>query len=580
MAMQFNTAAKNTPVLVKLPAWRRRVLLVMVLLGFAVLLGRGVYLQSLNKHFLQEKGDARYSRALTLPAHRGRITDRYGELLAISSPVESVWASPPDVKINALQTKKLADLLKLKTDVVNKKLANSEREFVYLKRRLSPELAGEVMKLEIPGVYLQREYKRYYPAGEVTAHLVGFTGIDDKGQEGFELTMNDTLSGKAGSRRVIKDRAGHIIEDLEAVKVPQDGLDVTLSIDRRIQYLAHRELAKAVALHKAKAGAAIVLDARTGEVLAMANVPTYNPNNPVNIQGKSRNRAITDVFEPGSTLKPMTAAAALESGKYLPETKIQTAPGYMSIGPATIHDAHPHGILTVAEIIQKSSNVGSAKMALSLDRQYMWTMFNQMGFGTKTRIGFPGEASGRLRPYKTWRPIEQATMSYGHGISLTLLQLARAYTVFANDGELKPVSLLKLKEAPVGTQVFSAQTAHQIKDMLETVVLPGGTALRAQVLGYRVAGKTGTTHKLGPTGYEKDKYVGSFVGMAPASNPRLIMAVMIDEPTSGEYYGGTVAAPVFSAVMADALRMLAVPQDAPNNNIVIPDDVEDVKEIV
>lgn len=580
MAMQFNTAAKHTPVQVKLPAWRRRVLLVMVLLGFAVLIGRGVYLQSLNKRFLQEKGDARYSRALTLPAHRGRITDRYGELLAISSPVESVWASPPDVKINAQQTKKLAELLKLKSDVINKKLANSEREFVYLKRRLSPELAGEVMKLEIPGVYLQREYKRYYPAGEVTAHLVGFTGIDDKGQEGFELTMNDTLSGKTGSRRVIKDRAGHIIEDLEAVKVPQDGLDVTLSIDRRIQYLAHRELAKAVALHKAKAGAAIVLDARTGEVLAMANVPTYNPNNPVNIQGKSRNRAITDVFEPGSTLKPMTAAAALESGKYLPETKLQTAPGYMSIGPATIHDAHPHGILTVAEIIQKSSNVGSAKMALSLDRQYMWTMFNQMGFGTKTRIGFPGEASGRLRPYKSWRPIEQATMSYGHGISLTLLQLARSYTVFANDGELKPVSLLKLKEAPVGTQVFSAQTANQIKDMLETVVLPGGTALRAQVLGYRVAGKTGTTHKLGPTGYEKDKYVGSFVGMAPASSPRLIMAVMIDEPTSGQYYGGTVAAPVFSAVMADALRMLAVPQDAPNNNVVIPDDVEDVKEIV
>jgi cell division protein FtsI (penicillin-binding protein 3) len=392
--------------------------------------------------------------------------------------------------------------------------------------------------------------------------------------------MNDTLSGKAGSRRVIKDRAGHIVEDLEAVKVPQDGRDVTLSIDRRIQYLAHRELAKAVELHKAKAGAAIVLDAKTGEVLAMANVPTYNPNNPVNIQGKSRNRAITDIFEPGSTLKPMTAAAGLESGKYLPETKLQTAPGYMAIGPAVIHDAHPHGILTVAEIIQKSSNVGSAKIALSLDRQYLWTMFNQMGFGTKTRIGFPGEASGRLRPYKSWRPIEQATMSYGHGISLTLLQLARAYTVFANDGELKPVSLLKLKDAPVGTQVFSAQTAHQIKDMLETVVLPGGTALKAQVLGYRVAGKTGTTHKLGPTGYEKDKYVGSFVGMAPASNPRLIMAVMIDEPTSGQYYGGTVAAPVFSAVMSDALRMLSVPQDAPNNNVVIPQDVEDVKEIV
>lgn len=579
MAMQqFNQASNH--VVVKLPAWRRRILLVMVLLGFAVLIGRGVYLQSLNKRFLQEKGDARYSRALTLPAHRGKITDRYGELLAISSPVESVWASPPDVEINAQQTKRIAELLNIKTDVIKKKLANSEREFVYLKRRISPELAGEVMKLEVPGIYLQREYKRYYPAGDVTAHLVGFTGIDDKGQEGFELTMNNMLSGTAGSRRVIKDRAGHIVEDLEAVKVPQDGHDVVLSIDRRIQYLAHRELVKAVELHKAKAGAAIVLDARTGEVLAMTNVPTYNPNNPVNIQGKARNRAITDVFEPGSTLKPVTAAAALESGKYLPDTKIQTAPGYMSIGPATIHDAHPHGVLTVSEVIQKSSNVGSAKMALSLDRQYLWGVFNQMGFGAKTRIGFPGEASGRLRDYKTWRPIEQATMSYGHGISLTLLQLARAYTVFANDGELKPVSLLKLKDAPVGTQVFSAKTAHQIKDMLELVVLPGGTALRAQVLGYRVAGKTGTTHKLGPAGYEKDKYVGSFVGMAPASNPRLIMAVMIDEPTSGEYYGGTVAAPVFSAVMADALRMLAVPQDAPNNNVVIPDDVEDVKEVV
>lgn len=567
-------------IIVKLPAWRRRLLLVLVLLGFVALLGRSVYLQSFHKRFLQEKGDARYNRTLTLPSQRGKITDRYGELLAISSPVESVWANPSDVKINAYQTKKMADLLGLKTAVVNKKLANSEREFVYLKRRVSPELAAEVMKLGVPGIYLQREYKRYYPAGEVTAHLVGFTGIDDQGQEGFELTMDKTLSGKSGSRRVIKDRAGHIIEDLEAVKVPQDGHDVVLSIDRRIQYLAHRELVKAVETYKAKAGAAIVLDAKTGEVLAMANVPTYNPNNPVNIQGKSRNRAITDVFEPGSTMKTVTAAAALESGQYQPDTKIQTAPGYMSIGPATIHDAHPHGVLTVSEVIQKSSNVGAAKMALSLDRQYMWGVLNLIGFGTKTRIGFPGEASGRLRDYKTWRPIEQATMSYGHGISVTLLQLARAYTVFANDGELKPVSLLKLKDVPVGTQVFTAKTAHEVKDMLELVVLPGGTALRAQVLGYRVAGKTGTTHKLGDHGYEKDKYVGSFVGMAPASNPRLIMAVMIDDPSSGEYYGGTVAAPVFSAVMADALRMLAVPQDAPNDNVVIPGDVEDVKESI
>lgn len=572
-------------VVVKLPAWRRRLLLVLVLLGFVALLGRSLYLQSFHKRFLQEKGDARYNRTLVLPSQRGKITDRHGELLAISSPVESIWANPSDVKIDGNQTKKIADLLSLKLEVVNKKLANSEREFVYLKRRVSPELAAEVMRLGVPGVYLQREYKRYYPAGEVTAHLVGFTGIDDQGQEGFELTMNKTLSGKSGSRKVIKDRAGHIIEDLEAVKVPQDGHDVVLSIDRRIQYLAHRELAKAVDKFKAKAGAAIVLDAKTGEVLAMANVPTYNPNNPVNIQGKSRNRAITDTFEPGSTMKTVTAAAALESGLYRSETKIQTAPGRMTIGSATIHDAHAHGVLTVSEIIQKSSNIGSAKMALSLDKQYMWGVFNLIGFGTKTRIGFPGEASGRLRDFKTWRPIEQATMSYGHGISVTLLQLARAYTVFANDGELKPVSLLKLKEAPVGTQVFSPATAHAVKDMLELVVLPGGTALRAQVLGYRVAGKTGTTHKLSPQGgYEKDKYVGSFVGMAPASNPRLIMAVMIDDPSSGEYYGGTVAAPVFSAVMADTLRMLAIPQDAPNNNVVLSDDlpsgVDEVKESI
>ncbi len=579
--------AMNMPVVVKLPTWRRRVLLAAVLLGFAALLGRGLYLQSYHKKFLQEKGDARYSRTLVLSAQRGKIIDRHGELLAISSPVESVWASPPDVKIDDTQTKQIAEILQIEPEIVSKKLVNSERGFVYLKRRISPELAAQVMKVGVPGVYLQREYKRYYPAGDVTAHLVGFTGLDDTGQEGFELAMNSALSGKEGSRRVIKDRSGHIIEDLQAVKVPQDGHDVVLSIDRRIQYLAYRELAKAVELHKAAAGAAIVLDAKTGEVLAMVNVPTYNPNNPINIKGKTRNRAIVDMFEPGSTMKPVTIAAGLESGQYQPDTKIQTAPGTLKIGPATIHDSHAHGILTVAEVIQKSSNVGASKIALTLDKKYMWDTFNQLGFGTKTHIGFPGEAAGQVRNYKTWRPIEQATMSFGNGISVTLLQLARAYTAFANDGELKPVSLLKLQDTPVGTQVFSAKTANEMKAMLEMVVLPGGTALKAQILGYRVAGKTGTTHKLGAHGYEKDKYVGSFVGMAPASNPRLIMAIMIDEPnTAGDqYYGGVVAAPVFSAVMADALRMLAIPQDAPNNNVVIPtdnlpDSVDDVKEII
>ena len=569
--------------IVKLPAWRRRVLLISVLVLFAGLFMRGIYLQSLHKEFLQKKGDARYSRALVLQAHRGKITDRNGELLAISSPVESVWASPPDVEINNKQKTALAKLLTIKTKDIDKKIANREREFVYLKRRISPDLAAKVMSLEIPGVFLQREYKRFYPAGDVTAHLVGFTGIDDNGQEGFELAQNSVLSGKAGSRRVIQDRQGHIVEDLEAVKVPQDGRDLVLSIDRRLQYLAFRELQKAVEVHKAKAGAAVILDAKTGEVLAMVNLPTYNPNNPVNIKGKTRNRAITDMFEPGSTMKAVTAAAAMQFGDYKPDTKIQTAPGALSIGPATIHDTHPHGILTVAQVVQKSSNVGAAKMALSLKKEELWSTFNQLGFGSLANIGFPGEASGILRSYKTWRPIEQATMSYGHGISVTLLQLARSYTVFANEGELKPVSLIKLAESPVGHQVFSAQVANDVKDMLEMVVQPGGTALRAQVAGYRMAGKTGTAHKIGGTGYEKDKYVGSFVGIAPASNPRLIMAVMIDEPgiENEQYYGGIVAAPVFAAVMADALRMLAVPQDSPNTNIVIPpESIEDAKEVV
>jgi cell division protein FtsI (penicillin-binding protein 3) len=569
--------------IVKLPAWRRRVLLIGMLALFAGLFARGIYLQSLHKEFLQKKGDARYSRSLVLQAHRGKITDRNGELLAISSPVESVWASPPDVVINKQQKVLLAKLLKIKVKDIDKKIANRAREFVYLKRRISPDLAAQVMSLKISGVFLQREYKRFYPAGDVTAHLVGFTGIDDNGQEGFELAQNALLSGKAGSRRVIQDRQGHIVEDLEAVKVPQDGHDLVLSIDRRLQYLAFRELAKAVDKHQAKAGAVVILDAKTGEVLAMVNLPTYNPNNPVDIKGKTRNRAITDTFEPGSTMKAITASAAMQFGDFSPETKVQTAPGFMTIGPATIRDSHEHGILSVAEVIQKSSNVGSAKMALSLKKEALWSTFNQLGFGSRANIGFPGEASGILRPYKTWRPIEQATMSYGHGISVTLLQLARAYTVFANEGEIKPVSLVKLKGSSVGHQVFSAKVANDVKAMLELVVQPGGTALRAQVAGYRVGGKTGTAHKIGPKGYEEDKYVASFVGIAPASNPRLIMAVMIDEPNieKDQYYGGVAAAPVFAAVMADALRMLAVPQDSPSTNVVIPPETtEDAKEVV
>lgn len=563
---------------IKLPQWRRRLLLVLVLLCFGVLIGRAVLLQGVRHSFYQKEGDARTTRAMTLYAHRGMIVDRNGEPLAISSPVESIWANPADAQANKAQVAQLAKLLEMKEAEISTKLAKQNRDFVYLKRRISPELANHIMALHIPGVYMQREYKRFYPAGEVSAHLVGYTGSDEKGLEGFELQYQSWLSGKTGSRHVIKDRQGHIVDDLEAVKLPQDGRDLVVSIDRKVQYLAYRELAKAVEENNAKAGAAVVLNAKTGEILAMANYPAYNPNNPSKDVTKSRNRAIVDQFEPGSTMKPMTISAALETGKYTPETKIETAAGTYKIGPATVHDSHPNGLLTVAQVIQKSSNVGSAKIALSLEPKYMWGVFNQLGFGTITHVNFPGEAAGKLRNYKTWRPIEQATISFGNGISVTLLQLARAYTVFANDGELRPVTLLKSKDVAVGQQVFSKETALSVRDMLETVVQAGGTAPKAQVMGYRVAGKTGTAHKPGIGGYQ-DKYIASFVGMAPASNPKLIVAVMIDEPSNGQYYGGIVAAPVFSAVMGATLRMMGVPQDAPNNNVILPPaDIPEVKE--
>jgi cell division protein FtsI (penicillin-binding protein 3) len=577
--MKIKRQQKRQQEVASLPVWRRRVLLVSVLAGFVLLVVQSVYLQSTNRDFLQKKGGDRYIRTLELQADRGRIEDRNGEILAGSSPVGSVWVNPSVVNVTEKQKLALSALLGIKAAELDQKMGNKQKEFIYIKRRISPDLAEKVQALNIPGVYLEREYKRFYPAGDVASHIVGFTGVDGNGQEGLELVRNDELAGKAGQRRVIKDRSGQIVEELEVVSEPSDGRELVLSIDRRIQYLVFRELSKAIAQFKAKAGSAVILDAKTGEVLAMVNLPTYNPNNPTNIKGKTRNRALTDVFEPGSTMKPVTAAAALQFGGYDAATKVNTAHGHLVIGPATIHDTHPYDELTVAQVVQKSSNVGAAKIALSLDKKKLWDVFNQLGFGEKTDIGFPGEVRGKVRDYKTWRPIEQATMSYGHGISVTLLQLARAYTVFANDGELKPVTLVKLDKSPKGQQVFSAEVANNVKDMLEMVVQEGGTGTNAQVAGYRIAGKTGTAHKLGLHGYERDKYVGSFVGLAPASNPRLIMAVMVDEPTSGLYYGGTVAAPVFSSVMSEVLRLLAVPQDAPNNNVVIPVD-EDVREMV
>jgi cell division protein FtsI (penicillin-binding protein 3) len=571
----------NPALSVRLPVWRARLLLLLVFFGFLVLAARALYLQGLHNDFLQQKGETRYARVIEISAHRGMVTDRNGEPLALSTPVESVWAAPVDANLSAEQRAKLTRLLGMDAAELKKKLAETEREFVYLKRQLPPEQAAKVVQLNLPGVFLQREYRRYYPAAEVTAHVVGVTGMDDNGQEGIELAYQDWLTGKAGSRRVIKDRLGHVVEDIESIRAPQQGRELALSIDQRIQYLAFRELKSAIALNEAKAGSLVVLDVNTGEVLALANWPTYNPNNRDTLTvGRSRNRAVVDLFEPGSTLKPFTVAAALESGQVSPGSMIDTQGGHYTIGNRTIHDAHPEGILTVAQVIQKSSNIGSAKMALAMAPQKLWTILSDVGFGTQTKVGFPGEATGRLRAYQTWKPIEQATMSYGHGISVSLLQLARAYSVFATDGKLKPVTLVKRDQPVEGKAVISPRTAMAVRKMLEMVTQPGGTATRAQVAGFRVAGKTGTAHKLSGAAYASDRYISSFVGFAPASNPRLVIAVMLDEPGGRSYYGGEVAAPVFSTVMAGALRLLGIEPDAALDNVISPDSAPVVREEV
>lgn len=562
----------------ELAPWRARLVLILLLGAMATLIGRSLYLQAFNNEFLISKGESRYERVLEVAATRGRIMDRNGDVMAISTPVKSVWAIPEDARLQPADARKLAQLLDMDVRDLTRKLAE-DKGFVFVKRQIPPELAERVMAMKLPGIHLQNEYRRYYPAGEVPAHVLGFTGANDVGQEGIELAFNSELAGQAGSRRVIKDRRGNIVEDIENIKTPIEGKDVLLSLDAKIQYLAYASLKQSVTENRAKAGAVVVLDAKTGEILALSNLPTYNPNNRTNLAGgQLRNRVFTDTFEPGSTMKPFTAALALEKGKVRFDTPIQTAPGKLTIGPATISDAHAHGILTVAQIIQKSSNVGSAKMALAMTPDDMWQMFDALGFGTPLKLGFPGEAGGRLRPAKTWKPIEQATMSYGHGISVTLIQLAHAYMALARDGDLTPLMLTKAS-GPVtgGKTVFSAQTAREVRAMLEMAVLPGGTAPKAQIPGYRVAGKTGTAHKI-EGGVYANKYVSSFVGFAPVSDPRLIVAVMIDEASAGKYYGGDVAAPVFAKVMAGALRTLGVAQDAPLRPIQLGDESQQVRE--
>ena len=575
----MNVGVHSARLNLRLEGWRSRLLLLCLVGCFAGLAARAAWLQGFHAGFLQQKGEERYSRVIEMAGSRGIVRDRNGQPLAISTPSESLWASREDVEMTATQSRQLANLLHVDARELMQRLNDGKGNFVYLKRQVTPEIAQQVMDLKIPGLYQQHGFHRAYPKGEETAHLVGFTDADDRGQEGVELAYQAQLGGLSGARRVIKDRAGRIIEDVESIRVPRAGKDVTLSVDARIQHLAYRELHNAVVVNKAKAGAVVVLDTKTGEVLALANYPDYDPNNRAHLSGAQlRNRAITDTFEPGSTMKPFTIATALEAGKVTPNTVIPTSGGQMTIGPSTIRDTHPASALTVSQVIQHSSNVGAARIALSLPSETLWNMFTDVGFGQTPKLGFPGEAGGRVRPYRTWKPIEQATMSYGNGISVSLIQLARAYTIFADDGMLKPLSLIRVNAPPVGRQVISAKTAHEVSDMLELVVKPDGTAPAAQVRGYRVAGKTGTAHKV-MGGRYVNRYVASFVGFAPASAPRILVAVMIDEPSGNSYYGGLVAAPAFSSLMGNVLQLLAIPPDDPGSSafakppvVTVPED--------
>lgn len=530
------------------------------------LLWRAVDLQLLHKEFLQGQGDARHLRVVSIPAHRGMITDRNGEPLAISTPVDSVWANPRDLLEARDEWKQLAKALDIDRAWLKERIErNANREFVYLKRHVSPAVAEHVMALGIPGVSTQREYRRYYPAGEVTGHLLGFTNVDDEGQEGVELSFDRQLRGTPGSMRVVRDRLGRVVETVEQLSEPLPGRDLALSIDRRIQYLAYRELKAAVQRNHAKAGSAVVLDVRTGEVLAMVNQPTFNPNNREALRSERyRNRALTDMYEPGSTVKPFTIAVALESGQYQPNTLIDTTPGTLRVGPNTIHDIHDYGLIDVSTVIVKSSNVGIGKLALALPAENIWRQFTAMGFGSLTGIHLPGEAIGSVPDYHRWYPIDRVTFSFGYGLSASILQVARAYAALASSGVLKPVSIVPVDRPPTGERVMNEPTAQQLITMLEGAVGDKGTGRSARVPGYRVAGKTGTVRKSVAGGYAEDNYLSLFAGMVPATKPRLVMVVMINDPRGDEYYGGLVAAPVFGRVMAGAMRLLdIVPDDLP-----------------
>jgi cell division protein FtsI (penicillin-binding protein 3) len=547
----------------KTPIWRSQFIVAVIAAGFLGLVARAAYVQVIDNAFFKRQGAVRFVRTLDLPANRGRILDRHGNILASSVPVPSIWANPEDIERDPVKLKALAKLLGMSSAELDKKLQDEDKTFVWLKRQVDEAVAKDIAALKIKGVYDRKEYKRIYPEGESVAHVVGFTNVENLGQEGVELTFNKALGGKAGSRRVIKDRLGRVVEDIGEMVPPVDGEDLQLSIDSKVQYFAYEKIKESVVTNRAVAGSVVVLDIKTGEVLALVNYPSYSPGKRGNLSGAQlRNRALTDTFEPGSTMKPLVVGLALEKGIVKPETLIQTAPGKLQMGTATITDAHPHGVLSVNEVIQKSSNVGTVKIAMQMQPHDMWEMFTQVGLGQKPQVPFPGAVAGKVRAYKTWRPIEQATMSYGYGLSASLFQLAQAYTVFAHDGEMVPMSLVKTNQAVAsGARVLSVQNATAIRNMLHMVTIPGGTAPKAQTMGYSVGGKTGTAHKVEGKGYASKKYRGFFVGIAPIDNPRIVVAVMVDEPTNGAYFGGDVAAPVFSQTVQQTLRMMGVQPD-------------------
>ncbi|MFZ9260415.1 MAG: peptidoglycan D,D-transpeptidase FtsI family protein [Limnohabitans sp.] len=546
----------------KTPVWRSQFIVACIALGFMGLVGRAAYVQVIDNAFFKRQGVVRFARTLELPASRGRIVDRNGVVLAASIPVPSIWASPEDMERDPVKLKELAKVLQLPQAELDKKLQDPDKSFVWLKRQVDESVDKQIKALGLKGVYSRKEYKRAYPEGEAVAHIVGFTNVENLGQEGVELTFDKDLGGRSGSRRVIKDRLGRVVEDIGEMVPPVDGRDIELSIDSKVQFFAYQKLREAVLDNRAAAGSVVVLDVQTGEVLALANYPSYVPDRRANLTGAQlRNRALTDTFEPGSTIKPLVVGLALEKGLIKPESMIQTAPGKLSLGGHTISDAHPHALLSVNEVIQKSSNVGTVKIAMQLPSHDMWEMFTQVGFGQKPQVPFPGAVAGRLRGHKTWRPIEQATMSYGYGLSVSLFQLAQAYSVFARDGHMVPMSLLKNHQVPHGVRVYSPQNAAAMRHMLHLVTIPGGTAQKAQTMGYSVGGKTGTAHKQEGRGYAGKKYRGFFVGLAPIEQPRIVVAVMIDEPTNGRYYGGDVAAPVFSQTVQQTLRMMGIQPD-------------------